>query len=494
MENSQGQLGGKKTIKNIVIVAISNLIKLLSGILVGFLLPKIIGVSDYGFYKTFTLYATYVGVFQFGIEDGIYLKFGGKSFEELKKSNFRFYSIFLFVLEIVSSLIVLLVSLTALSGDLKFIFVCIAVYLIAYNITGYYQFISQITSRFKELSFRNVVQSALTIVAIVSLWIVHHFKPDPMSYKIYTILFVAIQVLLTFWYIFTYRSITFGKFTVAKQDFKDIGYFAKIGIPLMIANLSLLFIMNVDRQFVNVLFDNETYAVYAFAYNMLSLITIATSAISTVLYPTLKNTNESLLTNSYGKLINVVLIFVSACLLVYFPLCGFVEWFLPKYVDSLPIFRIILPGLAISSAITIVMHNYYKTFGKNHIFFIISLGILALSIGANFAAYYLFKTTISISIASIIVLTAWYFVSQIYFIVKHKVSWIKNTAYLFIVISSFYGITFIKNYYIGLAIYFALFVLITYLFNYKLINEKIIEFKNKHSKDGDSTNNQHPNF
>ena len=44
-----------KTIKDILKVTFSNACILLSGILVGFLLPKIIDQVDYGYYKTFTL-------------------------------------------------------------------------------------------------------------------------------------------------------------------------------------------------------------------------------------------------------------------------------------------------------------------------------------------------------------------------------------------------------------------------------------------------------
>ena len=151
MENNDIKTNGKKTLLNIVKVSISNIIKLLSSVLVGFLLPKIIGVTDYGYYKTFTLYASYVGLFYFGIADGIYLKYGGMSYEELDKSTFRFYSKFLILLELIISFVGAVITLLFIPGELKFVFICLFIYLIAYNITGYFQIISQITSRFNEL-------------------------------------------------------------------------------------------------------------------------------------------------------------------------------------------------------------------------------------------------------------------------------------------------------------------------------------------------------
>ena len=243
-----------------------------------------------------------------------------------------------------------------------------------------------------------------------------------------------------------------------------------LGFPLMIANLSSALILSIDRQFVNVLFDTDTYAVYAFAYNMLALITTALSAISTVLYPMMKRSDENELKANYSKLIEIVLIVVFSCLLVYFPLCWFVNWFLPKYSESLVIFRIILPGLAISSATTIIMHNYYKTFGKNVQFFIKSLMILILSGVANYIAYSIFKTTISISIASIIVMAIWYFVIEEYFIRAFKIKWIKNVLYLVIMAVGFYLITMWNVWWASMLVYLAGLIIVTYLFYYKDLN------------------------
>ena len=81
----------KNIIFNIMKVTTSNIIKLFAGVVVGFILPKIIGVSDYGYHKTFTLYATYVSLLSFGIVDGIYLKYGGKNYDQLNREQFRLY-------------------------------------------------------------------------------------------------------------------------------------------------------------------------------------------------------------------------------------------------------------------------------------------------------------------------------------------------------------------------------------------------------------------
>ena len=77
------------TIKSIIEVFISNIFTVIAGIVVGFIIPKVLSVDGYGYYKTFTLYITYVGFFSLGIIDGIVLEFGGHDYELYDKGFFR---------------------------------------------------------------------------------------------------------------------------------------------------------------------------------------------------------------------------------------------------------------------------------------------------------------------------------------------------------------------------------------------------------------------
>ncbi len=477
----------KSILRDTIKITISNFIKLLSGVAVGFLLPKILGFTDYGYYKTFTLYATYVSLFRFGISEGIYLKFGGRSFTELDKEKFRFYSIFFLILEFIISLISILIWIVFFVNEYKFIFICISIYSLFINITEFFQMISQATSRFNELSIRYIIQSLLTTASIVILYFIKKNIDNTINYKIYLIIYLFIIFILSIWYVFTYRSIIFGKKAKLKDSYQDILLFIKIGIPLLIANLCSTFILNLDRQFVNIIWQvtdsDNTYSIYAFAYNMLSLVTTATAAISTVIYPTLKKTTEDTLKHNYSRLISIILAFVFAAMISYYPLVFVVNNFLPKYNDSLIYFRVIFPGLACQSAITIIMHNYYKVLGYNFKFFIKGIVILAISFVANLIAYLIFKTPLAISVASIITMLIWYFYVEFFFVKKYKVKTAKNIIYMIISMALFYGVTFIENIYIGFGIHIVSYLILTYIFFYKDTNNFIKNKIHKESKD-----------
>ncbi|WMB30118.1 oligosaccharide flippase family protein [Streptococcus didelphis] len=162
------------------------------------------------------------------------------------------------------------------------------------NITGYYQQISQITLRFSEYSIVRFFQSILNILLVCFLILNIKYEYIP-KYEIYILGVSLINCINMGWYLVRYKDISFGTngniFIVAK----DFLLFIKIGFPLLFANITSTLILTLDRQFVNIFFDNTTYAKYSFAFSMVSLVTVATSAIATVIYPTLKENHSKML-------------------------------------------------------------------------------------------------------------------------------------------------------------------------------------------------------
>lgn len=459
----------KKTIKSIIGVTLSNCTTILSGIVIGFLIPKILSVDSYGLYKTFTLYTTYIGFFSLGIIDGIVLDYGGYNFEQLNKEKFRSFFLWYMLVHVIGLIALCIISFFLKDNDFKFIILLLGIDMIAVNVTGYFQQISQFTQRFHEYSVRKVLQSISNIVIVLLMFGYYYTQKSEIGYQIYVIGLVMVNVVLTVWYVYTYRSISFGNAEKMKDTKGEIFHLIKIGFPLLFANLCATLILTLDRQFINILFDTSTYAVYAFAYNMLSLVTVATSAVATVLYPTLKRSTKESMVENYSRLIAVMLLLVFAANAVYFPLCEFVKWFLPQYADSLVIFRIIFPGLAISSAITVIMHNYYKVLGKNLRYFLKSLIVLGISGLANGIAYVIFKTPASISVASIITMVIWYLFIEQYFVKEIGYKRWKNLMYLLLMITIFYISSAVPNMVLGFISYILVYTVITYSFFKKII-------------------------
>lgn len=452
-----------KTIKDIIRVFISKFISLVSGILVAFLLPKITSVEGFGYYKTFTLYVSYIGLLHFGLSDGVYLKYGGCDYETIDVKQFRLYFRVLSFLEIFISGILLLGAVLFAPADLKFVLVTLSVYTYFHIIGSYYQQVSQTFRRFKEFSNRIIIYSIFKLLGVLLLFVLYFFSSGEVDYRYYIVFLVVTEVALCIWYLYTYRLLSFGEHNKVSNNRREIAELFKIGFPLLVTNLATTFLLNIDRQFVNLLFDKEVYATYAFAYSLLTLVTMTTSSVATVLYPNMKRDSLENLEVKFDSYSNAISSLSFGGLLLYFPLDVFIRWFLPKYSDSLPIFRIIFPGLAISSVINIILYNYYKVINRTLQFLVINIITLIMSALANGIAFLLFRNTISISIASIIVMFIWYIVSHIPLAREYKIKWGKNTVYLVIMTGLFYGISLLFNSIIGFVIYFAVFSGLTIL-------------------------------
>ena len=335
---------GKRFTKNILIVTISNIIRLVAGMAIGLVIPKFLSIEDYGYYKTYTLYMTYIGLFSLGLIDGIYLKYGGMDYNELDRNKFRCYIKALFYLQLIISVIIFVVSFFFFKGESKIIFISIAVNLTAQQLLTYFASVSQLSSQFNILSIFNIFWSILTLIGVGLIYIIPN-----ANYFIYIIIVVSTNYILLLYYFIKYKEIIFGKSNSIRSEKDEIISLSKLGLPLLIANLVSTLILSCDRIFVERLYDTNIYAFYSFAYSLFSIANTFITAVSMVLYPMLKKMNGDKVKDNYNKAIALMLMVVFGGLALYFPLDAFIRWYLEKYIDSLLIFKIILPGLAVSS-------------------------------------------------------------------------------------------------------------------------------------------------
>lgn len=468
-----------KSIKQLAIVAASNISMLITGIIVGFIIPKIFSVADYGYYKTYTLYIHYASIFSLGIVDGMILEYGKLDYQDLNKNSFRSLFSIYGTIQLVFSLIIIAASLFMPTSAYAFIAVMLAVNLVITNITGYFTQISQFTMRFRELSLRTFLKAVITLVSVICLFFLWKYEIYTVDYKGYLLVNTGIGFLLMLWYLCTYRDIVIG----CKAGFCDArnntSKLMKRGIPLLLANSCSNLLLVADRQFVNLLFDNETYAKYSFAYTMLSLVTVMTSSVSTVLFPSLKRSDALSISKKYKSLITVLSSISFLCMATYYPICMFVKWYLPKYIDSLQIFMVVFPTLAISTVITVVINNYYKTLNQEKLFFTQCAITLLVSILANVVAYFLFKSTVAISVASLLVTAAWYLVSDIKMQRQLGISDYSCVAFMTLGTIAFFIISNIESYLAGFFIYTAVIAVLCVLFYRKEYCQIIRLFRTK---------------
>lgn len=425
-------------VRNVIKITMSRGLSLLSSVAIGFIIPIALGVTGYGYYKIFTLYSSYLILLHFGFVDGVLLRFAGDSYDQLNFQEMRSYTTFYVRFQAILAVFLILLSCILFEDEQRFIGVALGVNMFLLNVTAYYQYLSQAVQRFSELSFRNVLSAALKLLSALLFLFAYLHNKQVVSYRLYIIVVNSILAVLLAWYVHTYREITFGSRCSIKQVKNGIGELFKTGIKLTIAGEVAHLVLILDRQFVSALYSTNTYAIYAFAYSIVTIFTALISESAKVLFPMLRTVNQEEAMKYFSPAISVVSLITGAALVGYFPMIWFVNRFMPDYVSSLLYIRIILPSLILSCSISIVMFTFYKVLDKNTTYFY--TGCLALVVGVvtNVGAHVIFHTPVSISWASVLTMFVWYFAAMRYFVTSQNVKWKKNSAFIVVVMLFFY--------------------------------------------------------
>lgn len=456
--------------KDLVIVTGGNVLYLLAQIAVGLLLPLAMSVDDFGYYKVYTLYLTYCGLLHFGLVDGMLLKFGGQGYNSLDKKRFRSYFRCFSVLELLSGVFIVLISLAFLKDEMRYIIIGVSLSMILSNLTLFFQYLSQATSRFKEFALLKGANASLILVCVLVFLAVKHFSGTDTDFMTLIASLIVISTVILACYLMVYRDIIWGKALPFRVIKNDIAEMIKMGIVMTLAYEASRLVLLIDRQFVSVLFSVEVYARYAFAYNILSCFTALIVGISTVLFPKFKQLSEEELIGKFSGYMMGITCLVGFSLLAYFPICIIIRHLLPEYVDSIVYFQIIFPVLALSACITIMIFTYYKVLNRNLVFMKSCLLTLLVAVVLNVIAYVAFKSPEAISTSSIFTTIIWYLLSIRFFVRVYRVEWKRNFMYAIAVMICFYITVLVTDSLICQAfIYLACILTVTYAFYRKEI-------------------------
>lgn len=448
-------------IKDSISIISSNIFLLLSGVLNGIILPKIMGVTQYGYYKVFSLYAGYIALLHFGFVDGVLLKYGGMDSSKINIKMLRSITRFFIGLQFFVSFIIFIISISFLKNIYRYIFCALSFFIIIYNLQIYFQYFSQAIMNFKLISKINILQSLLVSSIIVISWILVNNKIIKLYAINYVVLYEAIFAIILIIFLIIYRRLWFGEVYSYHKITYEIKELFVIGMPVMLSSQIATLILNLDNQIIFIFFSPHVFGIYSFAYSLMVVITTIVSALSVVIFPFLNKKSISKIMAQYNKNLGYLLIFIYGAMIVYYPAKLFIRWYLPQYMESLIYFRLLLPGIGISSSISILIFNYYKVIKKSSLYLFYSIIVLILSTILNIIAYFITKSSYVIAFISLIVLMSWFFLLNYYLVKKYKIQWKKNTIYLIVMVIIFESVSLIDNLYISMLIYIIIYLAIS---------------------------------
>ena len=351
----------KKFIEKVFYVVGANLVGLFVSVITTLFVPKFLGndTSQYGYLQIYLFYISYAGLFHLGWCDGIFLRDGGKKYEDLDKQLYSSQFWLLTIFEVVIAFLILLYGYLSPNKEYNFGFL---VRMISLNILVYLprlmlQYFLQTTNRMKQYARITTVGRSFYGVSIII--IIMFFSQDYRWFVIADLLAKIIALIVSIWIC---RDIVFARPVGKRIAMYEAKVNILVGIKLMFANIASMLIIGIARLGVQIKWNIATYGNISFTLSVSNLLLTFINAIAVVLYPTLRRIDKNKLSNIYEVICDSMMLLLFGCLILYYPIQQVLLGWLPQYAEGMKYMAILFPMCIYSAKMTMLIQTYMNTY------------------------------------------------------------------------------------------------------------------------------------
>ncbi|WP_340394536.1 hypothetical protein [Paenibacillus sp. FSL E2-0177] len=343
--------------------------------LVILIIPKLIGIKEYGYWQLYLFYSSYVGFLHFGWLDGIYLRYGGKEYRDLDKKLFCSQFYMLLAQQLIIVIALMTISYFAIIDfDRKFILQMIALCTIIVNLRFMLLYVLQSTNRIKEYAQITMLDRLIYCCLIIILLTV-----GVREYKLMIIADLVGKLLSLIYSMYCCKDIVFNRFSTYYFSFKEMIQNITVGINLMFATIASMLIIGVVRFGIERSWDVATFGKVSLTLSISNLLMIFINAVGIVMFPILRRTDETKLPKIYATMRNFLMIILLGILISYYPFKVVLSNWLPQYADSLMYMAILFPMCVYEGKMSLLISTYFKTLRKENLMLKLNLCSFLLS-------------------------------------------------------------------------------------------------------------------
>lgn len=385
-------------LKNISYSVGANFISLCISIFMVTFVPKFLSVDDYGLWQLFLFYFSYLGFLHFGWEDGIYLRYAGKRFEELDRKTFagQFYGVT--ALQIFLAVVVTVGSQIVVEDPVKRIALECAVWMAPFvNFTNLCNFVMQITNRIKDYAKFLLTERIVFFLGVVLFLLVLH--RNEFRYMYYAKLFSMIS--LTVIGIYLCRNLLRFRFEPISQILQEARENLTVGSKLMLANIAGMLIIGIVRYGISVGWDIATFGRVSLTLGISNFLMVFISSVSVVFFPIIKRMDENKRVAAYRRIRLSLDMILFAALIGYYPLKCILAWWLPQYADSLIYMSVLFPVCVFDSKLSLLINTYLKSMRQEALMLKINVVSVLVSLAITFITVQFFHN-LNLTVLSIV--------------------------------------------------------------------------------------------
>ncbi|MGL4656426.1 MAG: capsular biosynthesis protein [Sarcina sp.] len=431
---------------NVTRVFSANFLTMISGVLIGFIVPMVLTLDSYAYVKTYTLYVGYIGFLHLGFIDGMYMKYGGKDISEVDRSILKGEHNIFMLLQCIFT--VFFVMIAMISKDI--IIFLLAISIIPINTGTFHKLFYQSVGEFKRYAKISYIYTMIYLA--LNLIFVFFLKSDEfIIYCLASLMgHVALLCILEYKFLKEFKNIkaSYIKFEMLKN--------IKVGFIVLIANLGIVIFNATDLWFAKFMLSTDDFAYYSFAISMLNVIGLLISSVSMTFYNYLAKGEDAKQIKKIKKYFLAIGAFMS---LGYFFFAMIVTTFIKKYIPSLDIISISFAAFPYMLIINGLVINLYRARKNEKKYLKIMIIMVIISIIYNSIGIMICRNIESIAIATLLAFITW-FIYSCYTLKCLNLNY-KEIFYLSFITCSFLVASNKFNWLLGGIIYGAIFIILT---------------------------------
>lgn len=408
---------------------------MLTSSVVVLIIPKFIGVHEYGLWQLFIFYSGYVGILHLGWADGLFLRRGGQSDTDVDVASISAETVMFIIFNLLIGLLIVSFGVLVANAYL-YIVIALGITVIVANTRTWITMILQSFGNFRGYAINLSVQSLVYLMLIIGILV-----SEKKDYRMMIAAFVISQLFTCvsgFIQLkkelpnFISKKIKLDFKVACTEAFKNID----AGFKLMIANSTALLIIGVIRFGIQQEWSVSIFGKVSLVLSITNLAMVFINAVSLVLFPTIRRSNQ-LSTEVYRGIREVLMPSLYILMMVYFPIVMIIPIWLPKYADTLQYVSILMPMMVYQGKFEILSNTFMKNFRMEAILMVINIITLCASVVLTIVST-LWLHDLLITIFSIILVMGFRsLLAEIILSRKLKLNFVKSTIFENVFVFSF---------------------------------------------------------
>jgi O-antigen/teichoic acid export membrane protein len=369
----------------------------LISVFASFIVPKVLDVEQFGYWQLYIFYVGYVGFFHFGVADGIYLRYGGEFYDELDKSLMNSQIWILSILEFLVFLGFLVFALLVIKDESKkFIVMITGLNCIIMLPRTLLQYILQTTGRIQEYA-RNFMLERVIYIVLVLIFLVSGVR----RFEYMMMADVGAKIIALIGVLILCKDIVFSKLIKLSAGISEFWKNISSGSKLMFANIAGMLIIGIVRFGIERTWDIVTFGKVSFSLNISAFVLTFINAVSVVIFPMIKRSDQSRLPVVFETLGIVLSAAIMVLLIAYYPLQKLLLLWLPHYEEAIRYFAILFPIVLFESRTSLLNNTYLKALREERMMLYLNVLAVGISLITTVVIVGVFKNLI-LAIVSIV--------------------------------------------------------------------------------------------